>query len=257
MVMSKPAAAHRAAVATPNRSTLCSTPLTSQERERINAGAWFASLSPALRHDIIRCASVQRYQCGDTIAAQADAGAYWLACAKGTVRVGLSTVGGRTLTLDYVAPGQWMGDVGLLDDEPGLHDLQALGATTILRITRRDFRALFDAHEEFRSALLRKQRSQAQGLVEKVDDLKTLDLGARLAKVLLELTEKHGEPTGDGLRTGLQLPQRQLAAWVGASRQRVNEHLKRMEARLLICQQGGLVVVRDRAALRCMAQATE
>ena len=84
MLMSNPAAAHRAAVATPNRSTLCSTPLTSQERERINAGAWFASLSPALRHDIIRCASVQRYQCGDTIAAQADAGAYWLACAKGT-----------------------------------------------------------------------------------------------------------------------------------------------------------------------------
>lgn len=255
MLMSTHPSLHRAGVALPLRSTLCSTPLTSQERACINAGAWFASLSPMLRHDILRCARVQRYRSGDCIAAQSESAAQWLACAQGTVRVGLSTLSGRTLTLDYVEPGQWLGDAGLLDDEPVLQDLHAHGDTTILHITRRDFKALFYAHEEFRAALLRKQRAHTQLLYDKVDDLKTLGLGARLAKIVLEMTEQHGESAHNGLRTGLQLPQRQLADWVGASRQRVNEHLKRMEAQQLICQQAGTLVVRDRAALQRMAQA--
>lgn len=254
MLMPTQESLRRATVAAPVRSTLCSTPLTSHERERINAGAWFASLSPALRHDIIRCASVRRYRSGDCIAAQSDTAAHWLACAKGTVRVDLVTRSGRTLTLDYVEPGQWLGEAGLLDDEPTLHDLHAHGDTTILHITRRDFMALFYAHEEFRVALLHKQRVQAKGLWEKVDDLKTLGLGARLAKILLELTDKHGESAHGSLHTGLQLPQRQLADWLGASRQRVNEHLKRMEKKNLISQGAGGLVVRDRAAMQAWAQ---
>ncbi|MFM8866544.1 MAG: Crp/Fnr family transcriptional regulator, partial [Limnohabitans sp.] len=34
--------------------------LTMEEREAINNGRWFSSLSPSLRHDILRCAYVKR-----------------------------------------------------------------------------------------------------------------------------------------------------------------------------------------------------
>ena len=42
--------------------------LTIEEREAINAGRWFSSLSPSLRHDILRCAYVKRYRDSDLIA---------------------------------------------------------------------------------------------------------------------------------------------------------------------------------------------
>ena len=49
--------------------------LTMEERDAINQGRWFSSLSSLLRHDILRCASVKRYQDGELIAARAkDAG---------------------------------------------------------------------------------------------------------------------------------------------------------------------------------------
>jgi large subunit ribosomal protein L4 len=41
--------------------------LNIEEREAINAGRWFSSLSPSLRHDILRCAYVKRYKDGDLI----------------------------------------------------------------------------------------------------------------------------------------------------------------------------------------------
>ena len=46
--------------------------LTIEEREAINAGRWFSTLSPTLRHDILRCAFVRRFQDGDLIAARGD-----------------------------------------------------------------------------------------------------------------------------------------------------------------------------------------
>ena len=36
--------------------------LTMEEREAINSGRWFSTLSPSLRHDILRCATVKRYK---------------------------------------------------------------------------------------------------------------------------------------------------------------------------------------------------
>ena len=47
------------------KRTLMDDPiLTVEERESINAGRWFSSLSPSLRHDILRCAYVKRLKDG-------------------------------------------------------------------------------------------------------------------------------------------------------------------------------------------------
>ena len=38
--------------------------LTMEERSAINGGRWFSNLSPSLRHDILRCAYVNRSPAG-------------------------------------------------------------------------------------------------------------------------------------------------------------------------------------------------
>ena len=68
--------------------------LNIEEREAINAGRWFSSLSPSLRHDILRCAYVKRCKDGDLIAARGDPPEEWMACAKGAVRAGMGVAAG-------------------------------------------------------------------------------------------------------------------------------------------------------------------
>lgn len=72
--------------------------LTLDERSAINAGRWFASLSPSLRHDILRCAFVKRYKDGDLITARGDTPQEWIACAKGAVRVSSTSLSGKQIT---------------------------------------------------------------------------------------------------------------------------------------------------------------
>ena len=126
--------------------------LTIEEREAINSGRWFSSLSPSLRHDILRCAFVKRYKDGDLIAARGDPPDHWIACAKGAVRVSSTAVSGKQVTLTYVEPGIWFGDVAMFDGDRRTHDTYSHGDSTILCVARADFQKILASHVELYEA---------------------------------------------------------------------------------------------------------
>src|SRR5690606_36917477 len=234
--------------------------LTIEEREAINSGRWFASLSPSLRHDILRCAYVKRVKDGGLIAARGDPPEEWIACARGAVRVSSTSISGKQITLTYVEPGIWFGDVASFDGEQRTHDAYAHGDTTILCVARGDFKKILAQHVELYEALLRLHARRIRVLFGLVEDLNTLPLRARLAKQLLHLVRSYGVPSlanGDEIRISLQLAQEELAQLLGASRQRVNQELKAMEregtiriepAGLVVCDRPGLMRVTESVA---------
>ena len=226
--------------------------LTIDERSAINTGRWFSSLSPSLKHDILRCAYVKRFKDGDLIAARGEPPEDWIACAKGAIRVSSTSISGKQITLTYVEPGIWFGDVSIIDGDRRTHDAYAHGDSTILCVAKADFKKILALHVELYEALLRLHSRRIRQLYGLVEDLNTLPLRARLAKQLLHLVRSYGVPSlsdSTEMRIGLQLAQEELAQLLGASRQRVNQELKSMEREGAIrIEQGGLVI-RDRHAL--------
>ena len=232
--------------------------LNPEEREAINAGRWFSSLSPSLRHDILRCAYVKRYKDGELIAARGDVSEEWIACARGAVRVSSTSLSGKLVTLTYVEPGIWFGDVSIFDGERRTHDSYAHGDSTILCVARGDLRKILSEHVELYEAMLRLHARRIRQLFGLVEDLNTLPLRARLAKQLLHLVRSYGVPSlsnGQETRIGLQLAQEELAQLLGASRQRVNQELKAMEREEAIRIEPGGLVVRKREALLRISEA--
>ena len=232
--------------------------LTIDERAAINSGRWFSSLSPSLRHDILRCAYVKRYKDGDLIAARGDPPEEWIACAMGAVRVSSTSISGKQVTLTYVEPGIWFGDVAIFDGERRTHDAYAHGSTTTLCVARGDLRKILTQHVELYEALLRLHARRIRQLFGLVEDLNTLPLRARLAKQLLHLVRSYGVPSladGREVRIGLQLAQEELAQLLGASRQRVNQELKAMEREDAIRIEPGGLLVRNREMLMRIAEA--
>lgn len=234
--------------------------LTIEEREAINSGRWFSTLSPSLRHDILRCAFVKRFKDGELICARGDPPDLWIACAKGAVRVSSTAVSGKQVTLTYVEPGIWFGDVAMFDGDRRTHDAYAHGDTTILCVARADFRKILAAHVELYEALMRLQARRIRTLFGLVEDLNTLPLRARLAKQLIHLVRSYGVPNledGSQTRIGLQLAQEELAQLLGASRQRVNQELKQMEREGAIRIEPAGLVVLDRSALMRISEADQ
>ena len=232
--------------------------LTMEEREAINSGRWFSTLSPSLRHDILRCAYVKRYKDGELIAARGEPPEQWIACARGAVRVSSTTISGKQITLTYVEPGIWFGDVAFFDGGRRTHDAYAHGDSTILCVAKADFKKILALHVELYEALLRLHARRIRQLYGLVEDLNTLPLRARLAKQLLHLVHSYGVPSlsdGHEMRIGLQLAQEELAQLLGASRQRVNQELKSMEREETIRIEPGGLVIRNREALLHISEA--
>lgn len=232
--------------------------LTMEEREAINQGRWFSSLSPSLRHDILRCASVKRYADGEQIGARGDPAEQWIACARGSVHVSSTTLTGKQITLTYVEPGIWFGDVSMFDGDRRTHGTHAHGATTIVQVSRSDFERILKLHPELYEALIKLQARRVRLLFGMVEDLNTLPLRARLAKQLMLLARSYGSahPQYPGeTRIQLQLAQEELAQLLGASRQRVNQELKTMEREGVIRVEPSGLVLRDARALSSIADA--
>ena len=203
--------------------------LTMAERYNIDAGSWFSKLSSHLRNAILSRSLVRRLPDGAMMSARGAAADEWCGVAMGAVRVSSVSLSGKQVTLTYVEPGTWFGDIALFDGLPRTHDSNAHGDTTLLVVRKPDFKELLAQHTELYEALLRLNCRRLRLMFDAVEDLNTRPLAARLAKQILLLARSYGVAQGEEIRIGLQLAQEDLAQLLGASRQRVNQELKGFE----------------------------
>jgi len=229
--------------------------LTMAERSNIDSGSWFSKLSQPLRNAILSRAIVRHLQDGALLTTRGSEPQEWVAVAKGAVRVSTVSLSGKQITLTYVEPGTWFGDISLFDGLPRTHDANAHGETTLLVVRRADFRELLSQHTELYEALLRLNCRRLRMMYNIFEDLNTRPLAARLAKQLLLLARSYGIEQGEEVRIGLQLAQEDLAQLLGASRQRVNQELKGFEregavrvepTRLVVLSRDKLMQIADR-----------
>ncbi|HOY34314.1 MAG TPA: Crp/Fnr family transcriptional regulator [Piscinibacter sp.] len=203
--------------------------LTIDERSNIESGSWFSKLSLPLRQAILARSTVRRLADGATLTARGTPAQEWVGVAKGAVRVSSVSLSGKQVTLTYVEPGTWFGDIALFDGLPRTHDGSAHGETTLLIVRKADFKELLTQHVELYDALLRLNCRRLRLMFDTIEDLNTRPLAARLAKQVLLLARAYGIEQGEEIRIGLQLAQEDLAQLLGASRQRVNQELKGFE----------------------------
>jgi CRP/FNR family transcriptional regulator, cyclic AMP receptor protein len=203
--------------------------LTDEERQHVESGVWFGSLSPNLQADILGRCKLRRLPDASVLAARGAAAEEWCGVALGAVRISSVSLSGKQVTLTYAEPGTWFGDIALFDGLPRTHDADTHGPTTLLVVRRADFKDLLARHVELYEALLRLNCRRLRLMFDLVEELNTKPLQARLARQLLLLARSYGIAQGDDIRIGLQLAQEDLAQLLGASRQRVNQELKGFE----------------------------
>jgi CRP/FNR family cyclic AMP-dependent transcriptional regulator len=228
--------------------------LTIDERSNIESGSWFSKLSLPLRQAILSRSTVRRLADGATLSARGTPAEDWCGVAKGAVRVSSVSLAGKQVTLTYVEPGTWFGDIALFDGLPRTHDANAHGETTLLVVRKADFRELLAQHVELYDALLRLNCRRLRLMFDTIEDLNTRPLAARLAKQILLLARSYGVNEGEEIRIGLQLAQEDLAQLLGASRQRVNQELKALERDEALRIEPTRLVVLSKAKLLAAAE---
>jgi len=221
--------AQRAPRAEPALAAAAGSTLRDDELAALQAGRWFAELPEGLRSAILARARVHRVVAGARITQRGDAPGSWVGVARGAVRLGTALSDGRVFTLDFMGPGQWFGDIALVDNRAEDLDMVAHVPSTLLIVGKPDMHELMALSIEFRDALLQLNCQRLRRMYKRCEERHALSLPQRLAREVLRLARRFGRATAQGLRIDLAVSQGDLASMVGGSRQRVNRALRQMQ----------------------------
>lgn len=232
-----------------------SAKLSAAEEQAVHAEAWFASLAPELQHAILARATVRRLRSGVVLTRGAGSADAWFGVAAGAVRLSTALASGKQVSFQLVEPGGWFGDIPLIDGMGQPCDAETCADSTILVLRKDDLQQLLARHPDLGLALARLNCRRARTMMGLFADAVSLPLENRLARQLLQLARRFGQREAGGLRIALKLSQQDVADLLGASRQRVNAGLKKLERSGVLRVAAGRWEVRDLEALEALGAA--
>jgi CRP/FNR family transcriptional regulator/CRP/FNR family cyclic AMP-dependent transcriptional regulator len=191
------------------------------------------------------------YPPGSFLMRQGEPAAHVMVLTAGEVAIVSPVRGGGEQVHTIVRAGQLIGELALLNDGRRTAGARATSPTTAWAIGRDPFWGFLEANPSAASALLRQVAALLADREALIDDLLSLDVKGRLAKVLLGLADRHGEPDpAGGTRIVLHLTHRDLAGMVGASRENVSRALGAFRRRGFIDYDSDAIRLRNLEALR-------
>ncbi|HQX07298.1 MAG TPA: Crp/Fnr family transcriptional regulator [Zoogloea sp.] len=155
---------------------------------------------------------------------EGDDGSSLFVVQSGSLKVFLTDNVGREVTLSLLDPGDYFGELALLDDAPRSASVIALTRSEVLQIPRVAFLALIEAHPACMQIVVRNLVGRIRTLTESVRSLALVDVFGRISRIFDSLAV---EEDGVGI-IDRRLTQQDLANMVGASREMVNRILRDM-----------------------------
>jgi CRP/FNR family cyclic AMP-dependent transcriptional regulator len=162
---------------------------------------------------------------GDVLFAEGEPGDRMYVILEGKVKLGQTSGDGRESLLAVLGPGEMFGELSLFDPGARTSTATALTDAVVLGLGHPQLRPWLAGRPEVAEALLQALARRLRRTNEAMADLVFSDVPGRVAKALMDLGEKFGSVTPEGLMVTHDMTQEELAQLVGASRETVNKAL--------------------------------
>jgi CRP/FNR family cyclic AMP-dependent transcriptional regulator len=164
---------------------------------------------------------------------------------SGRLKVMMSDAEGKEVILSILGPGEFFGEMGLIDDAPRSASVVSIEACELLSIAKRDFKKCLAENFEMAQAVMRGLVRRLRDADRKIGSLALLDVYGRVARLLLDMSEM---VDGEKIVTK-RLPKQDIAKMIGASREMVSRVMKDLQMGGYIEVRGSNIVLRDTITL--------
>ena len=218
--------------------------MTSPIRQPWPSASFIGRLSDTERAAVLGAGTQVHFDDEDALVVQGDIGRDVYVLTSGLVWVVVAAASGAETTLALRARGDLVGEFAILDDLPRTATARAAGKVTAVRIGRAAFDALGKRYPEMKDVVTRHVVAKMRAETERHAAERVWDAPQRLAQVLYELAETHGQPSGDG-EIRLPITQSALGSLAGVATSTAERALKEFRQRGAIETGYGTIVVRD------------
>lgn len=160
----------------------------------------------------------------------------------GKVKVFLQDGEGKEVVLNYQGPGEYFGELALLDNAPRSASVMAVQKSTFLVVSKQEFKQMLSSHPDIAFALIKGLVVRLRLLTENVKDLALTDVYGRVVKLLSGLAQ---------LQAGKMViangpTQQDIANRVGASREMVGRILRDLTTGGYLRMEGKNITINDK-----------
>ncbi len=186
----------------------------------------------------------QRFKRGEALVAQGQKSDALYILLTGRARVMTSDSRGREVILATLAPGDYLGEMSIIDNQPHSATVRAEVQTDVLMLGRAEFARCLTENASMSLVVMRGLVKRLRHADRKIESLALLDVYGRVAHALLDFAVSDTQ----GQRVIKEKISRQdLAKMVGASREMVSRVMKDLEERGFIeALPNGATLLKDR-----------
>lgn len=204
----------------------------------------FAMLTANQAESVADAVVKRRFRRGEIIVEQGQKTNTLFIILTGRVRVITSDKRGREVILATLQPGDYFGEMSLIDNLAHSATVRAEVQTDMLALGRDEFARCLPENSTMAYAIMKGLVQRLRQADRKIESLALLDVYGRVARALLE----SATPDRDGqLSIRTRLSRQDIAKMVGASREMVSRVMKDLEDRGFIeTREDGTMLVKDR-----------
>ena len=221
--------------------------------EKLPQDSILRSLSREQLDDLLDFASVRRLGRNETLIEAGDPGDSMMIVLAGTLKVCVDASSGREVVLDYLGPGEIIGEIAVFDGKPRTANVIATDAAELVVIQRRVVLPFLEKHPAASLRIIEMLCDKLRRTNAIVQDSTAVSKAPRLALGILRLLDEHGVRNDDGVSIGFRISQTELGNYVNISRENVNRQLREWEESGIVDVGRSSISILDETALRKIA----
>lgn len=188
----------------------------------------FEGLDAEALRGLASVTSAQRFSRNALVILAEEHGDSFFIIRSGKVKVSVTGNDGREVILSLLGPGEFFGELSLLDGHPRSADVTTVERTELLAIRRNDFLNVINEHPVIPTHLLVTLATRLRKSDRQVAGLALLGISERISSVLLAIAEEQGEETDEGIVIRKRPTHQLIGSMAGTARETVTRVMKRL-----------------------------
>lgn len=207
--------------------------------------SWFEGLPQAALEQLAAGAALESFPVNSYLYACGEPTTKIYCIVSGRARLSISSAHGHEFALVDREAGTWLGEPGLVNDEPRIMDARIIEPSSVLVIPREVVLRVGKEYPLMYRNLFHYHQGILRDFHELMGGILFYPLRARVAGRLLHLVREHGVPVEDGVMIDIKVSQNEFARLALGSRQRVNKIFRDWSARGIVLSRDDHLVVRS------------
>jgi CRP/FNR family transcriptional regulator len=191
----------------------------------------------------------EQYRKKETIFSEGDPSDWFYIVKKGKVKITKLSVDGKEIILEIIPDMNFFGGLAVLRGFPYPANAVAMEDTEAVKISKNNLMKLLDRFPDIMFSIVQSLGDRMKDSHETAKSIALEKVSARIASLLLKLSEQVGSDTPDGRAIDMRLTKQDIAEMVGTTVETSIRTMSKFKKMGIIEEKAGKIIIKDPSGL--------